>query len=259
MLEKQNTKLSKSLNESKNKMRMEKKMARVYEFMMTKGQGQGNQNKENELQLVELMKNSLSGSGTGNDSMDESKIDKVLDDRIQKLNNMNNIQMKHSEDYQGDIKNMKLIVDEMKASSRSEKESHTKVIESMAKNFEKMQKNMMDDYNTKLVNVQETLSNQFTANLKNQIMDESIKKMTTNFEQVSKLAIDVTKDDVSDTKIANLEDKIALLSNKISEEKEEKQELRNDLVAFKNKVDHMNKKETTSNAVNDQMNKLIKK
>lgn len=53
--DKQLSKLSKAYNEVKTQMRMEKKLSRVYEFLMNK---EGSL-KDNELEVLEVMKSSL--------------------------------------------------------------------------------------------------------------------------------------------------------------------------------------------------------
>lgn len=70
-IEKQNNKLAKTYNELKNQLRMEKKMSRVYEFMVNKsGSLQGH-----ELELIDAMKHSLSD---GSEGKIDAKFDSLL-------------------------------------------------------------------------------------------------------------------------------------------------------------------------------------
>ena len=91
-MEKQNLKLAKSYTEVKNQMRLEKKMGRVYEFLMTKG---GNL-KENELELLEAMKQSLSPGKEGH-----------MDDKYNAL-------IKQKDQNSMEVENLKRVIDEIK-------------------------------------------------------------------------------------------------------------------------------------------------
>jgi hypothetical protein len=100
-IEKQNNKLAKQYNEVKNQLRMEKKMSRVYEFMVNKsGSLQGH-----ELELIDAMKHSLSDGSEGK-----------LDAKFESL-------IKQKDNQSEEIKQLRSTIDGLKSNENKDKEN----------------------------------------------------------------------------------------------------------------------------------------
>jgi len=132
----------------------------------------------------------------------------------------------------------------------------------MSNNFEKVQQTLMQDYNTKLQSMQETLSKQLTEQLKLDYLDQNLKKLNENFQNVSKVALDNNlnkQSQLNSPQILEMEKRILELSLQIKQEQEEKKEIKNELITFKNKVDQMSKKDPNTKDLTDKMNKVLLK
>lgn len=102
---------------------MEKKMSRVYEFMVNKsGSLQGH-----ELELIDAMKHSLSDGSEG-------KIDAKFDSLL-----------RQKDSQAKEIENLRSTIDEHKKREMQEKENSNKVIEKMGNNFENLKNTMSSE------------------------------------------------------------------------------------------------------------------
>jgi len=143
-LEKQNNDILKSYAESKKQIRFEKKIGRLYEFLMTKN----GKISENELEIIEAFKNGSS----------DKKLD-VLDDKFDKL-------VKIREDKFKDIEELRKTIEDLKRNNEVEKDKHKEIVDLMKRNFEDMQIKMKNDYDYRLKQMQETIANTLQDKLK---------------------------------------------------------------------------------------------
>lgn len=197
----------KALGESKKSIRFEKKMGRLYEFLLTKG----GKVSENELEMIEAFKQGSS----------DKKLD-VLDDKFDKL-------VKLREDKFKDIDSFRNTIEELKRNNELEKEKHKEVVDLMQKNFEKMQANMKKDYDERLTQMQNAISNTLQDKLKLEYIDEHMKKLYNNVDTLKQSQSDAK----NDLKYKEMEDKLYQLQHKIDEEKREKDKFEKELKALK--------------------------
>jgi chaperonin cofactor prefoldin len=143
-IEKQNNKLAKQYNELKNQLRMEKKMSRVYEFMVNKsGTLQGH-----ELELIDAMKHSLSDGSEGK-----------LDAKFETL-------MKQKESQSKEIEQLRSTIDELKRNEIKEKENYSQIVDKMSKNFDNLRNSMSNEYNQKLKEMQSSITTSLSEKMK---------------------------------------------------------------------------------------------
>jgi len=265
--------MNKTLTETKNQMRMEKKMARVYEFMINKGGSL----KEEELAMFDNMRKTLSpareelrdpkekDNATKEDDFQHSNTftSSFQNNQMRPLNRnaSSNSVLKDKENrereareqqkIQNEFAEMKRTIDELKQTNKVEKESHQKMVDAMSKNFETMQKSLLEANNQRLKDIQETLMNQVNEKVKSQVMDKTLAKLNENIELVSKVAVSQNQTGQNSTQfkdnegMAKLELVVLELKNKIRDEEQDKERIRQELVTTMNKVDHVTKKENS--------------
>lgn len=157
-------------------------MGRLYEFLLTKGGKVG----ENELEMIEAFKQGSS----------DKKLD-VMDDKFDKL-------VKLREDKFKDIDTFRNTIEELKRNNELEKEKHKEVVDLMQKNFEAMQNSMKKDYDERLTQMQNAISNTLQDKLKLEYIDEHMKKLYNNVDTLKQSQSDAK----NDLKYKEMEDKL---------------------------------------------------
>lgn len=115
----------------------------------------------------------------------------------------------------------------------------------MSNNFENLKSTMSNEYNTKLNEMQKTISETLTEKIKLEQFDETIKKLNNNFENISKVAIS-SNSEKNNSQIQQLEKRISELTTQIQREQDEKTSIKNEFIMLKNKVEYDNKHEKVS-------------
>jgi len=110
------------------------------------------------------------------------------------------------------------------------------MVEKMGNNFDTLKKTMSTDYNNKLKEMQNNITESVTDKIKLEYFDETLKKLNNNFENISKVAI-TSNNDKNSAQIQQMEKKISDLTNQIMTEQDEKTSIKNEFIMLKNKVE----------------------
>jgi len=86
-----------------------------------------------------------------------------------------------------------------------------------------------------------------------------LQKLSENFQNISKVALESNSNKHSAPQILELEKRVLELSLQIKQEQEEKSNIKQELVSFKNKVEHLHKRDPGSVELNEKMNKVLSK
>jgi tRNA/tmRNA/rRNA uracil-C5-methylase (TrmA/RlmC/RlmD family) len=106
----------------------------------------------------------------------------------------------------------------------------------MSKNFENLKNSMSSEYNHKLKEMQTSITTSLSEKMKLEYLDETIKKLNTNFESLAKVSIE-SNTDKNNAQIKAMEQRITELTTQIMREQDEKSSIKNEFIMLKNKVE----------------------